>query len=71
MIEINHGNGYVTRYGHHEELLVTTGDVVKKGQPIGRMGSTGRSTGSHVHFEILKDGQQVDPARYIARTRST
>ena len=71
MIEINHGAGYITRYGHHDELLVAAGDVVKKGQVIGRMGSTGRSTGPHVHFEVLKDGRQVNPARYVARTRQT
>ncbi len=71
MIEINHGAGYITRYGHHDELLVAAGDVVKKGQVIGRMGSTGRSTGPHVHFEVLKDGRQVDPSRYVARTRQT
>jgi murein DD-endopeptidase MepM/ murein hydrolase activator NlpD len=71
MIEINHGAGYITRYGHHDELLVAAGDVVKKGQVIGRMGSTGRSTGPHVHFEVLKDGHPVDPARYVARTRQT
>jgi len=67
MVEIDHGGGYVTRYGHHEELLVHTGDLVKKGQVIGHMGSTGRSTGPHVHLEVLKDGRQVDPARYVAR----
>jgi murein DD-endopeptidase MepM/ murein hydrolase activator NlpD len=71
MIEINHGAGYITRYGHHDQLLVAAGDVVKKGQVIGRMGSTGRSTGPHVHFEVLKDGRQVDPSRYVARTRQT
>lgn len=69
MIEVNHGGGYSTRYGHDDELLVVAGDVVKKGQVIGRMGSTGRSTGPHVHFEVLKDGHQVDPARYVARDR--
>jgi murein DD-endopeptidase MepM/ murein hydrolase activator NlpD len=69
MVEINHGGGYSTRYGHDDELLVVAGDVVKKGQVIGRMGSTGRSTGPHVHFEVLKDGHQVDPARYVARDR--
>jgi murein DD-endopeptidase MepM/ murein hydrolase activator NlpD len=69
LIEISHGGGYVTRYGHHEELLVGVGDVVKKGQTIGRMGSTGRSTGPHVHFEVLKDGRPVDPGRYVARQR--
>ncbi len=71
MIEINHGAGYITRYGHHDEVLVDAGDVVKKGQVIGRMGTTGRSTGPHVHFEVLKDGRPVDPARYVARTRQT
>jgi murein DD-endopeptidase MepM/ murein hydrolase activator NlpD len=69
MVEINHGGGYVTRYGHHASLLVKTGDIVKQGQPIGTMGSTGRSTGPHVHFEVLKDGRSVDPARYVARRR--
>lgn len=66
-IEIDHGGGYVTRYGHHEKLLVGVGDLVEKGQVIGRMGSTGRSTGPHLHLEVLKDGDPVDPARYIAR----
>jgi murein DD-endopeptidase MepM/ murein hydrolase activator NlpD len=51
--------------------LVASGDVVKKGQVIARMGSTGRSTGPHVHFEVLKDGRQVDPGRYIARARES
>ncbi len=69
MIEINHGGGYVSRYGHDAELLVAVGDVVKKGQVIGRMGSTGRSTGPHVHFEVLKDGRPVNPARYVALAR--
>jgi murein DD-endopeptidase MepM/ murein hydrolase activator NlpD len=69
VIDINHGGGYVTRYGHNQQLLVGVGDLVKKGQTIARMGSTGRSTGPHVHFEVLKDGAQVNPARYIARSR--
>jgi len=69
MVEVNHGGGYVTRYGHHASLLVDLGDVVKQGQPIGTMGSSGRSTGPHVHFEVLKDGRHVDPARYVARRR--
>ncbi len=67
MIEISHGGGYVTRYGHHQDLLVSVGDLVKRGQAIGKMGSTGRSTGPHVHFEVLKDGRSVDPSRYVAR----
>lgn len=67
LVEINHGNGYVTRYGHNDSLLVESGDVVRKGDTIARMGSTGRSTGPHVHFEVLKDGEPVDPTRYVHR----
>lgn len=67
MVEINHGDGYVTRYGHHETLAVEVGDIVKKGQAIGSMGSSGRSTGPHVHFEVLKNGRHVDPKAYVAR----
>lgn len=67
MVEINHGGGFVTRYGHHEKLLVKVGDIVKKGQVIGLMGSTGRSTGPHVHFEVFKNGRVVDPSQYIHR----
>ena len=67
MIEINHGSGYATRYAHHEAVLVDVGDVVKKGDVIARMGSTGRSTGPHVHFEVLKNGRHVDPAKYVAK----
>ena len=69
MVEVTHGDGYVTRYGHHKAVLVNTGDIVKKGQVIGEMGSSGRSTGPHVHFEVLKNGRHVDPARYVARRR--
>jgi murein DD-endopeptidase MepM/ murein hydrolase activator NlpD len=66
LVEINHGNGYVTRYGHNKEQLVDVGDTVKKGQMIALMGSTGRSTGPHVHFEVLRNGKPVNPSRYIA-----
>jgi murein DD-endopeptidase MepM/ murein hydrolase activator NlpD len=66
LVEINHGNGYVTRYGHNREQLVDVGDTVKKGQMIALMGSTGRSTGPHVHFEVLRNGKPVNPSRYIA-----
>jgi murein DD-endopeptidase MepM/ murein hydrolase activator NlpD len=69
MVEITHGDGYVTRYGHHAEILVSVGDVVKPRQVIGKMGSSGRSTGPHVHFEVLKNGKHVDPSRYVARRR--
>ncbi len=65
LIEINHGNGYATRYAHNEEVLVAVGDTVTRGQPVALMGSTGRSTGPHVHFEVLRNGQQVDPLSFI------
>ncbi len=67
-LDINHGNGYVTRYGHAEKLLVGVGDIITKGQAIALVGSTGRSTGPHVHFEVYKHGRVVDPASYIHRT---
>ncbi len=67
MVEINHGGGIVTRYAHNKENLVKVGDVVKKGQIIALVGSTGRSTGPHVHFEVHKNGRAVDPATYIHR----
>lgn len=68
MIEVNHGSGLATRYGHNKENLVKVGDVVKKGQTLALMGSSGRSTGPHVHFEVYKNGRPVDPASYIHRT---
>lgn len=67
MVEISHGNGFKTRYAHCKENLVQLGDVVKKGQVVALMGSTGRSTGPHVHFEVYKHGRAVDPAAYIHR----
>lgn len=66
-VEINHGNGYVTRYAHNEKALVQVGDTVQKGQPIALMGSTGRSTGPHLHFEVLKQGRAVDPMTFVRR----
>ncbi len=68
MVEVNHGNGYTTRYAHAEKLLVDVGDVVMRGQNIALVGSTGRTTGPHVHFEVYKNGRVVDPAAYIHRT---
>lgn len=65
LVEINHGNGYTTRYGHNQSQLVNVGDTVKKGQQIALMGSTGRSTGPHVHFEVLHDGKTVNPSGFI------
>lgn len=67
LIEIDHGDGYKTRYGHNKELLVNLGDVVEKGQVIARMGSTGRSTGPHVHYEILRNNTQINPIKYVYR----
>jgi murein DD-endopeptidase MepM/ murein hydrolase activator NlpD len=65
LVEIDHGRGYITRYGHNEKLLVKAGDTVRKGQTIALMGSTGRSTGTHVHIEVVQNGEQVDPAGYL------
>lgn len=67
LVEVNHGNGFKTRYGHCKEVLVKVGDVIKKGQVIALMGSSGRSTGPHVHFEVYKHGRAVDPSTYIHR----
>lgn len=67
LIEINHGKGFKTRYGHNKSLLVEVGDVVTKGQVIAKMGSTGRSTGPHVHYEILKNNTQINPIKYVYR----
>nr|WP_236702715.1 M23 family metallopeptidase [Thalassomonas actiniarum] len=67
LIEIDHGAGLKTRYGHNKTLLVKVGDVVSKGQVIARMGSTGRSTGPHVHYEILRNGNQINPIKYVYR----
>ena len=64
-VEINHGNGYVTRYAHNQKALVKVGDTVQKGQAIALMGSTGRSTGPHLHFEVLRNGRAVDPLRFV------
>jgi len=69
VVELSHGDGYVTRYAHNKENLVEPGDVVRKGDTIALMGSSGRSTGAHVHYEVYKHGRSVDPASYLARTR--
>jgi murein DD-endopeptidase MepM/ murein hydrolase activator NlpD len=69
-VEIDHGDGLVTRYGHASRILVRVGDIVLPGQPIATVGSTGRSTGPHLHFEILRDGRQVHPDLYLAGDES-
>ena len=65
LVEIRHGNGYVTRYGHSKQTLVKAGDTVNKGEAIALMGSTGRSTGPHVHIEVIHNGTQVNPVKYL------
>ncbi|MBA6389680.1 M23 family metallopeptidase [Colwellia sp. BRX10-3] len=67
LIEINHGDGLKTRYGHNKVVKVSVGDVVNKGQVIAKMGSTGRSTGPHVHYEILRNNRQIDPKKFVYR----
>jgi len=67
LVEINHGDGYVTRYAHNERALVSVGQTVKRGDPLALMGSTGHSTGPHVHFEVLRNGRAVDPLSFIGR----
>ena len=66
LVEIDHGNGYVTRYAHSRDILVKVGEKVEKGQIVAHMGSSGRSTGPHVHFEVLRNGRVVNPERYIS-----
>lgn len=67
LVEINHGNGYVTRYAHNVDNLVQVGDTVKRGQVIARMGGTGRATGPNLHFEVLLNDKPVDPLTYIGQ----
>jgi murein DD-endopeptidase MepM/ murein hydrolase activator NlpD len=65
MVEIDHGNGLSTRYGHMSEIHVKVGDAIKIGQVIGAVGSTGRSTGPHLHYETRIDGDAVDPQKFL------
>lgn len=65
-VEVRHGNGVVTRYAHCHKNLVKQGDPVNTRDPIGQSGSSGRSTGPHLHFEVIKDGLHVDPIRFFA-----
>jgi murein DD-endopeptidase MepM/ murein hydrolase activator NlpD len=65
MVEVDHGNGLVTRYGHMSEILVAEGQEVRPGALLGRLGSTGRSTGPHLHYEVRVDGEPVDPERFL------
>ncbi len=65
VVEIDHGNGYVTRYAHNSRLERQVGDLVRAGQEIAKAGSTGRSTGAHVHFEVWQDGVVVNPRKFL------
>lgn len=66
MVEVDHGNGLVTRYAHASKVVVKQGDLVKRGQVVAQVGNTGRSTGPHLHFEVLVDGVPQDPAKFLA-----
>lgn len=65
-VEINHGNGYITRYAHASRLIATVGQNVKAGDHIANVGCTGRCTGPHLHYEVVKDGQRKNPSTYLA-----
>lgn len=65
LVEVDHGNGYATRYGHNSENLVRVGDRIHKGQPVAKMGATGRATAPNVHFEVLDRGKPVNPYRFV------
>ncbi len=69
LIELDHGSGYVTRYAHNKETVVKQGDVVKQNDVIAKMGSTGYSTGPHLHFEVLRHGKKVNPRQYLYAAR--
>lgn len=65
VVDVDHGNGYVTRYAHNSRLVVKAGDLVRVGQEVARAGSTGRSTGAHVHFEVWENGRVVNPRKFL------
>jgi len=70
VIEVDHGNGYVTRYAHNSRLTVKVGDLVRAGQQVAKAGSTGRSTGAHVHFEVWENGRVVNPRKFLGDSRT-
>ncbi|KIQ26186.1 M23 family metallopeptidase [Xanthomonas campestris] len=70
VVEVDHGNGYVTRYAHNSRLVVKVGDLVRAGQQVAKAGSSGRSTGAHVHFEVWADGRVVNPRKFLGDTNT-
>ncbi len=68
-VEIDHGNGYQTRYAHNDSLVVQPGDTIKAGQVVAKLGSTGRAEAPHVHFEVLQNGHSVNPSRFVSNLR--
>ncbi|MDO0847482.1 M23 family metallopeptidase [Xanthomonas campestris pv. campestris] len=70
VVEVDHGNGYVTRYAHNSRLVVRVGDLVRAGQQVAKAGSSGRSTGAHVHFEVWADGRVVNPRKFLGDTNT-
>jgi murein DD-endopeptidase MepM/ murein hydrolase activator NlpD len=70
LIEVRHSDGYRSRYAHNSEILVKPGEVVMKGQKIAKVGATGRASGTHLHLEVLANGQLVDPRQYIGTRRA-
>ena len=71
LVVIDHGNNIITKYGHLDKILVKKNDLVNAGDPIGLMGNTGKSTGPHVHYEVLVNGKPQDPARYFSSEMAT
>ena len=71
MVEIDHGNDFTTRYAHNSKLLVKAGDLVQRGAVVAESGSTGRSTGPHVHFEVRYKGVAQNPNRFLKVSAST
>jgi len=68
-VQLSHANGFVTRYAHNSQNLVSVGDFVRQGQAIALVGATGRTTGTHLHYEVSKGGESVDPQKYFAASR--
>lgn len=69
LVEVTHGSGYVTRYAHNQRISVEEGQVVRRGDQVAEMGTSGRSTGAHVHLEVLKNGESVNPWKYVQAER--